>query len=99
MGASRLLVRLIERMRPCCRSLLEDEMIICCASGSDERARLTRAPSGGFAALFDIERSFRGKKEGAVAWLKFGSTGRLLTVLDVLQSTRWYGRLAKWHRV
>ena len=55
MGASRLLVRVTERMRPCCRSLFDEEMMSCwLVSASDDRALLTRTPSCCSAPRFDM---------------------------------------------
>ena len=54
MGASSALVRLTVRMRPFCRSSLEDDTTSCVVGGVDDRDRLMRTPCGGDAALFDI---------------------------------------------
>jgi hypothetical protein len=54
-GAASALVRCTDRMRPFERSSLEEEMTIWFGDGSDDLARLMRAPAGGGdAPLFDI---------------------------------------------
>lgn len=61
MGASKLLVRLMVRMRPCSLSLFPEEMAIwVLGAGDPERARLMSAPpGGGDAPRFDMLRDER----------------------------------------
>lgn len=61
MGASKLLVRLMVRIRPCSLSLFPEEIAIwVLGAGDPERARLMSAlPGGGDAPRFDMLRDER----------------------------------------